>query len=74
MKKLWLLELHDTSHYDIQESCVVRSTTSIAARHIAAEYAGAEGREVWLDAAKSSCTQIKVEDHTQMIHRHFSAG
>lgn len=72
MKKLWMLELTTGENYDCMTSCVIRSETPIAARHFAAEHAGDEGRDVWLDPSESSITELTPFGPVGVVQRSFS--
>lgn len=72
--KLWLLTNESYRHYDCNWGFVIRAPSDGAARLIASKQHGDEPHEMWLDAAKSGCTEVLAEGDPAVILTDFSAG
>ena len=64
--------------YDQNRALIVRATSELHARAVAAAYvrdANMESPDVWLDASRSSCAPISPEDGAScVIEASFRAG
>ena len=75
--KLYLLTSVDTlgqATYDVAKGFVVRASNSREARILAAKDCGDEGPDVWTDAARSTCRQLKAEGASKVILRDFQSA
>lgn len=58
--------------YDKLFGVIVRARTEKQARKMASKYAGDEGKEVWLDADKTTCTLLLNEGDVEVIMTNFA--
>ena len=72
--ELYLLTNTEETGWDENAGFVIREESAVAARKIAAQKAGDEGAELWLDVKKSSCKTLKQEGTEGMILQDFNAG
>lgn len=78
--KLWLLipingnEKPWIPWYDKAFGFVVRADTEFAARKIASEFSGDEGKTAWLSESLSQCAELHSEGQEGLIIREFAAG
>lgn len=74
--KLYLLKrMPEDGWYDEANGFVVRAKSPRAARELAAEQCGDEGRGTWLNASTSTCMYLTDKNGTAgVIMRDFSAG
>jgi hypothetical protein len=73
MKRLFLLTRVDY-YWDEMAACVVRAESPSAARKLAAEKKGDEGKQLWLDPLQSACKVLDHEGPDGIIIRDFNAG
>jgi len=64
---LWLLKAVKPFGYDCMEGIVVRAANEQEAREEAAHAAYDEGKKVWLDPEKTTCTPIKTRGKPDVI-------
>lgn len=76
MKKLYLLWTNDPAAggYDVADGFIVRAKDHARARELAANACGCEGRDVWLNTARSTCRMLEREGREGVIMRDFHAG
>ena len=76
--KFWLLEGTEAGwsslDYDCAEGFVVQARSELEARGLAANEAGDEGHQFWLDYTKSSCIVLSTNGEAHVILRSFRAG
>ncbi len=60
--------------YDKAFGFVVRASSEVHARQVAAEEAGDEGPDVWLDAAKTRCEVIDSNGPPCVLCRDFASA
>lgn len=71
--KLWLLKLPpEQGRYDCAYGFVVRAKSVEEARKFASQFAGDEGKQVWLSEA--SCEEIAKTEPAGVILRDFRNG
>ena len=73
---LFLLEPieHWDPWYDKAFGFVVRASSEVYARQLAAEQAGDEGKDVWLDPAKTRCQAIDPNGPPEVFCRDFASA
>ena len=71
--KLYHLTRNQTS-YDEAREFVVRAPSEPMARRYAAEQAGDEGRDAWLDPSRSTCELLTTKGEAGVIVRDFHEG
>ena len=73
--KLWLLvRVSSIPEYEVTNRVVVRASTSVQAREIAASVAGEEGEAIWTNPETSTCTLVTQEGLAGVICRSFNAA
>lgn len=82
--KLWILEPQDDlpkgsdpwrGSYDMAFGFVVCASDEVAARQMASEQAGDEGKSTWLDSNLSKCVELTASAELEgVIMRDFNAG
>ncbi len=60
--------------YDKAFGFVVRASSELHARQIASDEAGDEGKDVWLDAAKTRCEVIDPNGPPLVLCRDFASA
>lgn len=60
--------------WDCATGFVIRASGPMAARKLAAQAAGDEGSDVWLNANKSVCYRLYDEGPEQVVLRAFQNG
>lgn len=60
--------------YDVCFSMVIRATDEFAARVVAAENAGEEGKQVWVDKDVTHCVRLLNEGAPGLVIRDFLNG
>lgn len=77
---LWILRPKDGNSdpwspwYDKMFGVIVRAESEKRAREMAAEEAGDEGTEAWLDANVSSCKPLTADGDESVVLRDFHAA
>lgn len=74
MMRLWILQNVGHVDYDSFDSFIVRADTEDAARTFAANSAGDERSETWLDRGKSTCEPLTTEGEPGIVLGSFNAG
>ena len=74
--KLWMLKtVKDWEPwYDRAFGFVVRAPSANAARKLAAEKAGDEGGQVWMDPKKTKCEELGSEGEPGVVLRDFASA
>ena len=72
--KLWLVKQSGRVGWDQTEGFVIRAKSEAAARKIASENAYGSERATWLDAAYSSCVEVKPTGEAEIILEAYKAG
>ena len=62
--KIFLLERIEYCREEEMSSAVIKAESDLQAREIAANHSWYEGKEVWLDARRSSCEEIVLENES----------
>jgi hypothetical protein len=60
--------------YDKAFGFVIRASTEVDARQLASQNAGDEGKDVWLDAAKTRCQVIDPNGPPNVLCRDFASA
>jgi len=60
--KIFLLERLEYSEDGEMRSAVIKAESDLQAREIAANHCWYEGKGVWLDARRSSCKEVVLEN------------
>jgi hypothetical protein len=60
--------------YDKAFGFVVRASSEVHARQLASQKAGDEGKDVWLDAAKTRCQGIDPNGPPKVLCRDFASA
>jgi hypothetical protein len=71
--RLYLLT-RSCTRYDETAGVVVRAPNSNAARKIAADNCGGEGRTVWFLPSRTTCRVLTARGAEELILRDFNAG
>lgn len=71
---LFLLKRVDKVDWDEHRGFIIRATSHIAARQIAACEAENEPREAWMDPERSTCVCLKESGDPGVLLRDFNAG
>jgi hypothetical protein len=59
--------LADWPMFDANIGLVVRASSEQAARHLASQASGREGKNVWLDARASTCERLSLGGDDEII-------
>ena len=61
--------------YDVMDTCVIAAEGEVEARTLATEWAGDEGKDVWLRESKSDIEELTSQNINRgLICRDFRAG
>lgn len=71
--KAWELHMIDRADWDCADAFVVVAETEDRARAIAAEQAGDEGAETWINSSLSACVELDASEE-RIVVRSFNAG
>jgi len=71
---LWILKWNKPSGFDVVNAFVIRASSPRTARKLAADSCRDEGRDIWLDISKSTCTQLKEDGENNVIMRDTTDG
>lgn len=72
LMKLWELGITDHTGlpaYEIAWKFIIQATSAAQARKLASENSGDEGKEVWLDPKRTSCSGLKLTGKPKVISR-----
>lgn len=74
--KLWMLKpLKDWKPwYDRAFGFIVRAPSAKMARKLAAEKAGDEGGQVWMDPNKTKCEELNADGEAEVVLRDFASA